>query len=59
MRFRLDGFCWFGRGLDTDHVFYAGAVVCLRAFVPDVAQFAAVFAGELDLQGIGLVLIRR
>jgi hypothetical protein len=47
-----------GDWLGTDHVFYAGAVVCLCAFVPYIAELAAVFAGELDLRGIRLGIVR-
>jgi hypothetical protein len=34
--------------LDTDHVFYAGSVVGLCAFVPNVAQFAAIATSHLN-----------
>jgi len=35
-------------GIYTYHVFDTSAVVCLRSFVPDITQLAAVLARELD-----------
>jgi hypothetical protein len=39
---------WVGWGLDTNHVFYAGAVVGLCAFVPYIAQLTAIATSQLN-----------